>query len=1180
MDCDKHPVHLELLGCSPVVKRSVGRHHRPRDYPRLKLKSHFNEAPAGLEIDDKHAFGRSYLGHALIAVLAWLVCLSPAHAQTFSVQHPPIPLTTAIPQSAILPSRPTAPTPPVRPTKALISQPPGANCVAAGGGQPAPIVALVAALKCDPDLIFEYVYNNIEFEPSYGSNKGALGTLLDQRGGDADQSILLATLLNVAGYSDVQFAWGVIQLTGAQLSSWLGVTNDATAVQALLNAGGFPTANFTANPDGTLNYIDIGHFDVVLELGGTWYLFDPSYKQHTLISGAANLAAILGYARTQLLGDTGGTIDSVSISSVNRAALRGNVTQYAGNLIDYINQNNRALSIGNIIGGKSIQPLTGSPLRLTSFPNLSPAFGFYLQYTTFPTYCPQQSPSIECRTYVTVTMPGASSGQAIKLYTDQIYGHRITVFSVPSGANCVPTLLIDGGAPACVSQGACTNVGPATAAGQTWSINSQVTQPNQLADASCGSGITACKALTVAAGGSYLINVGVGQVGRGMQEYHRQLLAQARAAGNPDTSERVLGENLAVIGYAWLAECSAEQRMTDQFAQTTSIYHFAVGIVAQANIQQSSYQGPYVDLPVNNIGIQPQLSNGPTTTIGSYTYPTAFVAAAFAFAEAESAFEAAVLMQTQASVPGMTAASSVNIIDNNMNPSYSGALQKTFFADGTTSAGRSAYTSTIKPAITPYYGSSDLSAITGLVTTTNAQVLIPENGQVAVGSWTGAGYTEILPQANAITFSQKITGGLTGGFSGTVVANPAPNTQASLPLGAGNGTVPGILNPPSNSANPQVAEPLDGITGAYVYEHRDLVTGSGPFPYALPLSRIYLSSSGSLLTTTTADRGVGNGWGHTYSFSAQVDSDPYISMGASDVSALNAATSIAALYVMQDLLSVTPSAQTVTVSSMIARWLADQVTGNVVMVKQPRTTEEFVALPHSDDATAIAYNPPPGSSVQFSQIETGQYVYARKDGVRLNFGPTPAGALQSWIFPNGMSINLTYSGSGQLVRVANNIGRSLSFAYAGGSSDVTSLADDSGRTVAYAYDGNHNLVSYTDPNNAITAFAYDSSGTYDTFGSFDPSVLSFPGRQSIYHQLVRLSWPGHPASQRQRLYLEFLFCRLTQRDRRCRRQPPRHLSDRPRQGAVGRLGAERNVWRCVQRHRAAKRRGQCHNKSV
>src|SRR2546425_12824449 len=57
---------------------------------------------------------------------------------------------------------------------------PATSC-GSGSSQPVEITTLAASLKCDVDLIFEYVYNNIEYEPLFGSNKGALGTLLDQR---------------------------------------------------------------------------------------------------------------------------------------------------------------------------------------------------------------------------------------------------------------------------------------------------------------------------------------------------------------------------------------------------------------------------------------------------------------------------------------------------------------------------------------------------------------------------------------------------------------------------------------------------------------------------------------------------------------------------------------------------------------------------------------------------------------------------------------------------------------------------------------------------------------------------------------------------------------------------------------------------------------------------------------
>ena len=78
-------------------------------------------------------------------------------------------------------------------------------------------------------------------------------------------------------------------------------------------------------------------------------------------------------------------------------------------------------------------------------------------------------------------------------------------------------------------------------------------------------------------------------------------------------------------------------------------------------------------------------------------------------------------------------------------------------------------------------------------------------------------------------------------------------------------------------------------------------------------------------------------------------------MGSSDSPAVSSVTSIAALYVMQDLLSITPTAQTMTISSMVARWFTDQLTSNVVMVSQPNTTEEFIAQPHADGATSFEF---------------------------------------------------------------------------------------------------------------------------------------------------------------------------------------------------------------------------------
>jgi len=47
---------------------------------------------------------------------------------------------------------------------------------------PASIAELARALKNNPDLIYEYVRNNIEYYPVWGVQKGAVGSILDNQG--------------------------------------------------------------------------------------------------------------------------------------------------------------------------------------------------------------------------------------------------------------------------------------------------------------------------------------------------------------------------------------------------------------------------------------------------------------------------------------------------------------------------------------------------------------------------------------------------------------------------------------------------------------------------------------------------------------------------------------------------------------------------------------------------------------------------------------------------------------------------------------------------------------------------------------------------------------------------------------------------------------------------------------
>jgi YD repeat-containing protein len=807
----------------------------------------------------------------------------------------------------------------------------------------------------------------------------------------------------------------------------------------------------------------------------------------------------------------------------------------------------------DVVGGKTIEYLTGSPLRQTSLPYLSPS-----QPSGFPQNWGATVPNAY-RTCFTISMPGvtaqpcsSATSQNILLYSDQYYGHRITVFSTgsscaPPSGSCVPQLLIDGQPP---PDG--QNTGTAANYGTLWQpISIDILHPYTCPSPPTQQCLAFLKAVnqssqpSLTAGGSYLIGNGWGQVGRGMVEKHRTLLAQARAAGDPATSEAVLGESLAVISYSWLAEVASAQRLGDAVGQLTTQYHHGVGITAQTAIQQSGVQGPYVDLPMNFLTMQPQ-----TSYTGS-GIPPSVLGEFFTLSGVSSSLESAVLEQTQAQTPGMQAASTVRLVDINAATSA-----KTFFADGTTTTGVAAYFNNIDPNLTGSCStfSTDRQTIRDEISSdgtssgnpTGNQVLIPANLCIQVGSvpWTGAGFTITTQSTSSggysISATQKITGGLSGGYSGTDVSIPGltVSTATEMQPAAGNPSIPAAAGAlPFASGNPTSNEPVDTVTGAYLYRHTDLVTGSGAFPYALPFARNY--SSASNLT----DLGLGNGWANGYSIAAARSSDPYRGFGFAapvgapaaiaatadmgENAAINAAAAIAALYVSQDLMSGTENAKPMTVAWMVNRWLTDQLTNNAVMVSWPATSEEFTFLPHADNNASVTYSAPIGSAVVLTGSLPDSYgnytsfAYTNKDRSQIDFtqlGSAANGQIASWSFPDGMNLSFTYgytyNGTSYLTNVANPLGRSLTLAYSG--AHLGTVTDDTGRQASYGYDGD-NLASYIDPLSNPTTFGYDGAG--HLLRIFYPTEPTVPFVTNTYDALGRVSQQANADGNSASFYL-------------------------------------------------------------
>jgi len=917
------------------------------------------------------------------------------------------------------------------------------------------IVQLARALKNDPDLIYQYVHDNIQFSPLWGYLKGPVGTLLDGQGDAFDQCSLMVALLNQAALSNgsisnAGFEVGQIHLTNAQLQSWLGVDSDPNSIGGVLGSGGIPGTTYS---DGSA---DVGHVWVQVSIGGTAYVFDPALKTQTWKTGiVSSLAGIMGYTQAQFLADAGGTVTSTSIQGVNRTALRNDLTTYAGKLATYVRANLPTGGVSDLIGGGTIVPTpisNGQTIRQATNP-----------YQTGP---PTESAAVPSEYYATlsITLPGA----AVQTFNSvDIYGHRLSIFF---SASFVPTLYLDG--IAVVS-------GTAQQQGNPMPVVESTSLPfATFADQSVTQYVSA---ETNANGGSagYVVSTGWGQVSRGMVEKHRTLLTQAIASGAAPNSELALGETVAMLGYEWLAQCASQQQLADRVLGTATQYFYGGGITGEA--VGNGVASPYVDLPLNFINT-PARINGSTSTSSQ--------AAFLDSSGTSSSFESTTLEQTQASIPGFTAASTVKLLDIGLQNN------DTIFDinNGNTTATQNTYTNTIRPQLVPNYNAGDLDTIDGYVNA-GYRVIAPLHGILTIGDWQGVGFKTL--SNSGFGYGEIISGGLgggsrrsAGGFGG--VNDPPVNvllntSDTMVPVS----NAPGSNSPGSNGQN--VGDPIDHRKGSLQYQNNDLVVGPRTFPYSLGFTRLYDSGAQAMAGP------LGNGWSHNFAITATVGSDGFTGMGQGSL--LNAVSSIAALYVSSDLmqgqsLSGQANLQNFVLETVVNHWFTDQLTQTVVNFSQGWNTMEFAKMPDG------SYSAPVGSAA-ILDAPSGTFRYRDKTGVTMSFNS--AGQISSWTNAAGASVSFIYSG-GLLSSVANPAtSRQLTLTYSG---NLISSVSDGTRSVSYSYTKG-DLTTFTDALGQATTFAYDTSGAEDTAGHltqvFYPSNPTNPFVTTSYDGLGKVS---------------------------------------------------------------------------
>ena len=704
------------------------------------------------------------------------------------------------------------------------------------------------------------------------------------------------------------------------------------------------------------------------------------------------------------------------------------------------------LSRTRILGGAAIERLPlNTVLRQTSLP------------TAVTNVTTDSDMPTSYRTYLQLTIPGAS-GSPFTFYSAELYGRRLSLFF---NASNQPVLTMDG-VPVDGGTGSAATGSPAQV-----QVSFKISHPyaQNTPNPACGAGnfsfADQCGTRTLFADTSYVIGNGWGGVGRGTMEIARKHLKENIAAETtPDmSSESILGQALHMLGLLWIAENGAAADMIGRIAKVGAHYHHSVGLVGSK--KSGTLQEPFVDLPYNLLSVAQLTERWFTNALA-----ISEMSVAFAALNLGSALEAGVVEQTQL---GNTAVSTTRLVDFAAVPPTELVW---LFTDPAQIMDLD-----VKADMTNNHG-WPLSIYNELVSLAQNghRLAVPLRGNYSTNQWTGYAYWHYKFTPTSASLG-AIINGLSGGFS-TQFQNHTQAVGNIERFLSGNSQIETVAQFVAAygggfQVQPFGGDPVNLLTGSYLYEHEDMKVGSGEFPYALPFVRSY--NSGNRLKKTA----LGPGWMHNFDITALVDSAGMLSLD--DGLAVDFTAVIEGAYVMLDLFndSLPPyDWNRFMTANSVAEWTMRQMIGNVVHVTQPGNIERFARK------TDSSYDPPLGSASELIRNGDGTFTYKTKDKVTINFNA--AGKIANWNHPAGPVVNFTYDGSNKLTSVSNGMGRALTFSYTG--DNLTQVSDGNGRTVGLAYDSAGNLQSCTDPLSNATTYEYDVPGRltkifYPTFPS-------------------------------------------------------------------------------------------------
>ena len=230
------------------------------------------------------------------------------------------------------------------------------------------ITAKAEELGNNPVKIYNWVRNNIEFVPTYGSIQGAHMTLLTKQGNAFDTASLLIALLRVSNIP-ARYVYGTIELPIDKVMNWVGGFTDPNSAVDFIASGGIPGTALTSGgkifaarmehvwAEAHVPYGPYSGRPSRLDPSRTWIPLDPSFKQYKYIQGVDLQASFPFDAQTlidQLISTATVNQQEGYITNVNASLIQNALNEYQSGLEAYIQQNIPDPTLGKLFGVKEI----------------------------------------------------------------------------------------------------------------------------------------------------------------------------------------------------------------------------------------------------------------------------------------------------------------------------------------------------------------------------------------------------------------------------------------------------------------------------------------------------------------------------------------------------------------------------------------------------------------------------------------------------------------------------------------------------------------------------------------------------------------------------------------------------------------------------------------------------------